>query len=96
MLLSIRVLLLRGFVMYPASKTKKEVDQFFGLLSSSSGYPHLLDYLSACMNEEERQLKDYAIAALTKADLRDCAQKQLGRHEFIKELLTFMQSFTKK
>lgn len=82
--------------MYPVSKTKKEVDQLFGLMSSSSGYAHLLDYLSACMNEEEQRLKDYAISSLTKADLRDYAQKQLGRHEFAKELLTFMQSFTKK
>ena len=82
--------------MYPASKSKRDVDQLFGLMSSSSGYVHLLDYLSACMNEEEQRLRDYAISALTKSDLRDCAQKQLGRHEFAKDLLTFMQSFTKK
>lgn len=82
--------------MYPVSKTKKEVDQLFGLMSSSSGYGHLLDYLSACKKEEELRLREYAIAALTKADLRDYAQKQLGRYEFVKDLLEFMQEFTKK
>lgn len=82
--------------MYPVSKTKKDVDQLFGLMASNGIYVHLLDYLSACKKEEELRLKEYAIAALTKADLRDYAQKQLGRHEFVNDLLEFMQEFTKK
>lgn len=82
--------------MYPASKKKSDVDQFFGQLSSSGGYAHLLDYLSACMTEEERSLHNYAVAALTDPSLGIIGQKQLGRHEFVKELYEFMMRFNKK
>lgn len=75
--------------------TSKETDALFSALASSGAYTDLFSFFLKQEREEREQLKELAIGALTKPELSNLAQVQLGRCAALSDLVGYVRKFIK-
>lgn len=75
--------------------TNKETDALFTALASSGAYMDLYSFFLRQEREEQDKLTELAVGALTKPELTNLAQVQLGRCAAMGELVSYAQKFMK-
>lgn len=75
--------------------TNKETDALFTALASSGAYTDLYSFFLRQEREEQDKLTELAVGALTKPELTNLAQVQLGRCAAMGELVSYARKFMK-
>lgn len=75
--------------------TNKETDALFTALASSGAYMDLYSFFLRQEREEQDKLTELAVGALTKPELTNLAQVQLGRCAALSDLVGYVRKFIK-